>query len=191
MGNPAVSVYLIQERRTPPGQAGLYDFIRVVEHTPVRRGYAASLRDFQSFVILQLVELISLPLERRPTLILDFHRSPKLFAGTCIKLFSPGGGWKIAFPRLSSFYFHAFIRPGNVVREFHGDAPCPVKISPVEFTFPFRRRSSFYHYVVVVVVVVPSSRLRPVFPLFRRVFGRGSRRQRNGRDAESDRSNGD
>lgn len=142
MGNPTVTVYLIQERRTPR-RAGLYDFIRIVEHTLVRHGYAASLRDFQSFVILQLVELISLPLERRPTLILDFHRSPKLFAGTCIKLFSPGVGKSRFRACPPSFYFHAFIRPGNVVREFHGDTRCPVKISSVEFTFLFRRCSSF------------------------------------------------
>lgn len=48
-------------------------FRDAAEHVRFPRVHAASLRGFQSFVILQLVELISLPPWRRVTLILDFQ----------------------------------------------------------------------------------------------------------------------
>lgn len=57
------SFELIGERGTRPRLVRFYSRSRAYT---ISFWNAASLRDFQSFVILQLVELISLPLERRP-----------------------------------------------------------------------------------------------------------------------------
>lgn len=57
------SFELIGERGTRPRLVRFYSRSRAYT---ISFWNAASLQDFQSFVILQLVELISLPLERRP-----------------------------------------------------------------------------------------------------------------------------